>query len=516
MTSPTSLEDRLTRLENQLDRVLALLERQGSGGILSGAANQAADALANIYGDAEVKERVGELVLRLGEPETLEALTRIGVLLPRLEYALQFAAGGPELLEEGLDVVREQMARQGTDAAEVQLRVQAGVDALGALSRPGTLRALTRLTQGAAKSAPVMEALGAATETIAAVEGQDALRHRLTETLVLLVQEETLDSLGRIAALTPQIEYAVNALAAGPEMLEEGLELVRERLAEQGSDSADLQRRVAAGADALAALSDVKTLRALGALGTAAPALAPFVEAAARAGSQLAKYEGQAQLTERLAESILRITEAETLDALTRVASLTPQVEYALNALAAGPEMLEEALDMIRSRAAESGHTVHDLNRRAAASAEALLALSEPKVLETLTGLLPLLPPLRGTLTQLADRAGRIDLEPLVMLGEAAVDPEVTRALTELVKLAPNLAPALASLPIQPRTLAILRNLNQAVESAATQPAQVGLFGAMRSMSNPKVQRALGFLLTVAEQLGEHLEQAPKQLGSGR
>lgn len=516
MTDAKTLEDRLANVEAQLDRITQLLEARPHANVISGAAAQAGEALANIYGGDEVRERVGELVLRLGEPETLEALTRIGVLLPRLEYALQFAAGGPELLEEGLGIVREQLKEAGSDPADANLRIQAAKDALSALSQPHSIRALTRLAEAAPNTAPLVEALGGATAEIAAVEGQDELRTRLTETLVLLVQSETLDALGRVAALVPQLEYAVNALAAGPELLEEGLELIRDKLAEQGSDSADLQRRMDAGAGALAKLSNVETLGALGAFGAAAPALTPFVQAAAEAGRQLAEYEGTPQLTERLVESILRITEPETLDALTRVASMTPQVEYALNALAAGPELLEEAFVLIRERAAESGVTPHDLNRRAAAGAEALMAVSDPKVLGTLTSLLPLLPPLRATLTPLADRAGRIDLEPLVRVGEAAADPEVSDALTRLVGLAPNLAPALASLPIQPHTLEVLRTVNEAVEKAATERRNVGLFGAIRALNDIKVQRALGFVLNVAEQLGHHLLTAPRKLSSGK
>ena len=259
-------------------------------------------------------------------------------------------------------------------------------------------------------------------------------------------------------------------------------------------------------------MTNVDSLRALGQLGEAAPALAPFVEAAARTGRMLAEYEGKDALTDRLAESLVRIAEPETLDALTRVAALTPQIEFAVNALAAGPEVLEEALDTVRDWAAERGQTPHDINRRTQAGIDALMTLTEPKVLNTLTALVPLLPPLQSTLVQLAERAGRIDLEPLVQLGESATDPEVTEALNKLVRLAPNLAPALASLPIQPNTLDILRTVNQAVEEAATVKRSVGLFGAIGALNNSKVQRALGFAVLVAERLGAHLDDPQLRL----
>lgn len=386
MTEHT-VEDRLARVEAQLERIANILETKGPG--LFGTATQhASQALGNIYGNEEVQERVGELVLRLGEPDTLEALTRIGVMLPKIEYALHFAAAGPELLEEGLQMVREELEHQGSDSADLDRRVQAAKEALTALSRPDTLKAVSQLTEAASGAAPAVEALGQATAAVAEVEGKEEMQTRLTETLTLLVQAETLDSLARIAALAPQIEYSVNFLAAGPELLEEGLEMVRERAHEQGWDQAEMQRRLTSGTDALVALSD-------------------------------------------------------------------------------------------------------------------------PAILKALTALAP-------TVKQLADRASRIDLEPLVQVGEAAADPQVSAALNELVRLAPNLAPALSSLPIQPRTLEILRTINQAVEDAAAKKNQVGPVGAFLALRQPQTQVALGFLLTVAESLGAHLADTKKQLPSGQ
>ena len=511
MSTTTTIEDRLTRVEAQLDRIAQLLESQSSS-VLRSATSQASEALSNIYGDAEVRERVGELVLRLGEPETLEAFTRIGVLLPQIEYALHFAAAGPELVEEGLELVRAEMAHSGADGADLNQRAQAAIEALISLSKPGTLRSIAAATEAITGATPAVEAVGAATDAVVSVEGQDAFRARMTETLTRLIEAETLDSLGRIAALAPQIEYAVNALAAGPEVLEEGLQMLREKLAREGGSTHDLNRRLDAGTDALLKVSNIDSLNALGRLGEAAPALSPFVEAAARTGRMLAEHEGQDVLTDRLAESLLRITEPETLDALTRVAALTPQIEFAVNALAAGPEVLEEALASVRDWAAKNGQSMHEINRRTEAALDATMTLTDPKVLETLTSLVPLLPPLQSTLVQLANSASRIDLEPLVQLGESATDPEVTKALNDLVRLAPNLAPALSSLPIQPHTLQILRTVNEAVEKAATEKASVGLFGALGALNNRKVQRALGFAVQVAERLGDHLENGPKQL----
>ncbi|MEM7677386.1 MAG: DUF1641 domain-containing protein [Myxococcota bacterium] len=510
-TTSTSIEDRLTRVEAQLDRIAQLLERRPQS-VLQSATQRAGQALANLYGDDEVHERIGELVLRLGEPETLEALTRIGVLLPQIEYILQFAAGGPELMEEGLEKVRSELTRLGTDPADLQLRTQAASEALVVLSKPSNLRALAAVVDAIAGAQPTIEALGEATQAHADEEGKDSLRSRLTETLTLLLQTETLDALGRVAALTPQLEYAVNALAAGPELLEEGMALIKSRLESKGANAAELSRRIDIGTDALVSLTKPQTLRAVEQLANATPALAPFIDAAARASRMLADYEGKAEMSDRLAESLVRIAEPETLDALTRVAALTPQIEYAINALAAGPEVLEEALETANHWAQAHGQTPHDINRRTQATAEALLALTEPKVLDTLASMVPMLVSLRSTFEQLASNASRIDIKPLVQLGESATEPHISAALNKLVRLAPSLAPALASLPIQPQTLAILRTINQAVENAATEKSSVGLFGLLGALRNPRVQRALGFTLEVADRLGEHLENPPKAL----
>jgi len=368
MAAPTELESRLAKVEANLERLVTLME--GGATPFSQASTTAQSALGSIYGEEEVKERMGELVLRLGEPETMEALTRIGVLLPNLEYALQAAAGGPELIEEGLEMVRHEMAQRGVDHAEAQQRVQAATDALAKLSEPRTLKVLARLAQTAPGAAPMVEALGEAGHDLAEVEGEAAFKARLKETLILLVQDETLSSLGRIAALAPQIEYAVTALSAGPEMLEEGME-------------------------------------------------------------------------------------------------------------------------MIQTAAERNGLTTHDLNQRASAALDALSELSDPKILNALA---------------------KVDVPSLLQFTQVVAQPENKEALLKLVALAPSLERSLSALPVQDHTLEILRTVNEAVESSATSKKSVGLFGLLSALSDPDVQRALGFALEVSKKLGAHLGNPQKRL----
>ncbi len=496
MTSPAELDARLAKLEASVERIVSLLE---SGSTPFGSASHGAQsALANIYGQEELRERMAELVLRMGEPDTLEALTRIGVLLPKLEYALQAAAGGPELLEEGMELAREQLARHGADAAEVNRRLEASAEAVASLSRPEVLAAVKRMADGLPGVGPVVEALGEAGRAVAEVEGEEELRSRLTETLILLVQAETLDSLGRIAALAPQIEFAVNALAAVPELMEEGMEMAKTKLEREGTDPAELQRRLDASSDALLALTRPESMAAISELAAAVPALTPFVRAAAKTGSMLADYEGENELSERLAESLLRIAEPETLDALTRVACLTPQIEFAVNALAAGPEVLEEALESVREEAARRGLTAHDVNQRAQAAAATLTSFTEPAVLKALA---------------------QVDVPSMLQFTEVIARPDNKEALLKLVDLAPILERPLSALPVQERTLGVLRSTNQAVEEEAARAKPVGLFGLIGALRDPDVQMATGFVLALAKRIGAHLKETQsdgKSLPPGR
>jgi uncharacterized protein YjgD (DUF1641 family) len=66
---------------------------------------------------------------------------------------------------------------------------------------------------------------------------------------------------------------------------------------------------------------------------------------------------------------------------------------------------------------------------------------------------------------------------------------------------------------LDPVALSTLGMTARAVADASEEPApRVGLLGAMRAAGRPSVQRALGFLIRVAENLGENLTTAPKLL----
>ncbi|NVB40872.1 DUF1641 domain-containing protein [Pseudenhygromyxa sp. WMMC2535] len=488
MASTDNLEERLDRLEAGLEQVLGLLRMQqgaaprspglasnnnviGTNGqgkkdhdecddhVVASAYGEGVRALSTTYGDATMRESVAELVMRLGEPETLASVTRVIGLLPELEYALNAVAAGPTLLDEGLELARERMREAGASDHELQRRIDSAANTLLALSEPKTTRSLGRLAQRAPALEPVLDAAAQASAAFSRVEGEGAFTARLVDALVALADAETLDALTRIAGLAPQIEYAVNALAAGPVLLEEGLEFARERLAESGVDDHQARRRVDAALRTAMRLSERPTLDALAQLAQLTPTLTPVASGAARAFAALGAVEGEAALADRFAETLVRIAEPEVLDSLTRIASLTPQIEYAVNALAAGPALLEEGLELVRGKLAGSG--VGDLDRRIAVAGELLIGLSEPASLAALAQLgaaLPAFAPVAkaaaGAMSALAAVEGEAALE--ARLRETLItvaEPEVLDAITRIASLAPKLEYATYFLAAGPELL---------------------------------------------------------------
>lgn len=83
-----------------------------------------------------------------------------------------------------------------------------------------------------------------------------------------------------------------------------------------------------------------------------------------------------------------------------------------------------------------------------------------------------------------------------------------------LLELAPQLERPLRALPVQATTLHVLSSVNEAVEEAAQLDRSAGLFGALGALGDPKVKRALGFLLEVAKRLGSALDEPPRSLPS--
>lgn len=82
----------------------------------------------------------------------------------------------------------------------------------------------------------------------------------------------------------------------------------------------------------------------------------------------------------------------------------------------------------------------------------------------------------------------------------ATMDAEKIRELDALLK----------SGVLAPGTLQIIGELGHALtETAAAPPAPLGIVGLMKALGKPDVQKALGFLIAVAERFGSRLGEAP-------
>ena len=102
-------------------------------------------------------------------------------------------------------------------------------------------------------------------------------------------------------------------------------------------------------------------------------------------------------------------------------------------------------------------------------------------------------------------RDSGIDVERGLLNGAAAavrfgaiMDADKVRELDSLLKTG----------VLAPGTLRIISELGRAVtETAAAPPVDRGIVGLLRALGQPDVQRALGFLVTVAERFGRRLRE---------
>lgn len=465
MANSNSVEARLERVEASLERLVDLLQ-SGAAGRFNGLNDDLSDsshwsdsrralasgvtdgmaALGEAYGEAAMREHIADVVIRLGEPETLASITRIATLAPQLEYALHGVAAGPTLLEEGIELARAKMARGGTAAVDLQQHINGATEVLTALSQIETSRALARIARCGPSLAPLVETGARVAEAFAREEGLEGLEERVAEVLLTIAERDTLDALARIIALAPNLEYAAQAAAAGPVLLEEGLELIRTKLVEVGMGPDEAKRRAEVALDAVVRLSRPATLEALSEVAGRVPSLIPLIEAATQAFDQIGAVEGTASLRERLMETVLRLADMETLDALTRVGSLVPQIEYAVNALAAAPTLLEEGLAFAREQLVRrEGDT--SLDGRLRAAADVLVVMSRPAVLQAIGEMAPLVPRLKPlaigasrALTMLLDAQGEQALtERVTEMLVTIANPETMDTLTRIGGLLPQL-----------------------------------------------------------------------------
>ena len=198
-----------------------------------------------------------------------------------------------------------------------------------------------------------------------------------------------------------------------------------------------------------------------------------------------------------------------------RLSRLEQTLEPIAEATSAAPALTSTAVDVLDDWANQHG----DLDMRLRTISELLERMTRPEALAPLMMMVELSEQAKPTIATLTDIVDE------TMARAAAEGMEVERlvessknAVLKLAQLATSreVQALLDSGMLDPAALSTLGMTARAVADASEEPApRVGMFGALRAAGKPPVQRALGFLLRVAENLGENLGTAPKLLLNG-
>ena len=194
-----------------------------------------------------------------------------------------------------------------------------------------------------------------------------------------------------------------------------------------------------------------------------------------------------------------RLTEPQMV---TQLEQLMDMAEQAPGLAAMMGDMADEAMRNVANAGV-------DIEERARIGLQLLNRLTEPQMVQQLNQALDMAeqaPGLMAMLGDMADEAMRnmanagVDVEVLMRKGASAA--QQLGALTS----APEYDALMNSGLLDARALGLLANLGQAISNSQSQPVRplgpLGLFSAMR---DPDVQKALGFLMNFAKELGKTL-----------
>jgi uncharacterized protein YjgD (DUF1641 family) len=212
-------------------------------------------------------------------------------------------------------------------------------------------------------------------------------------------------------------------------------------------------------------------------------------------------------------------TRSELEATLRRIEARLDRLEQTLEPItgvtAAAPALTSTAVDVLDDWANRHG----DLDTRLRTLSELLERMTRPEALAPLMMMVELTEnakPAMATLTDIIDEtmaraaADGMEIERLVESSKNAVLKLAQLATAREVQA------LLDSGMLDPAALATLGMTARAVADASAEPApRVGLFGALRAAGAPSVQRTLGFLIRVAENIGDNLGTAPKLLLEG-
>lgn len=227
--------------------------------------------------------------------------------------------------------------------------------------------------------------------------------------------------------------------------------------------------------------------------------------------SAAARREGNGASPDALGAVLERIEQ--------RLARLEAAVARVEDGAARAPAVVASAVDTLDDAAAALQERGVDIDARLAASLHLLERLSQPEVMKSLEAALDLTEKLPGTVAMAADtmddvadglRARGVDLDDRLttLLGvmDRLTQPAALAAVSSMLDKVGEVRYLLESGVFEPHAVHVVAELGQSLAaSGARTPPRVGAFGALRAMSDPDVQRALGFTLTLARSFGASL-----------
>ncbi|MCB8981291.1 MAG: DUF1641 domain-containing protein [Ardenticatenaceae bacterium] len=209
-----------------------------------------------------------------------------------------------------------------------------------------------------------------------------------------------------------------------------------------------------------------------------------------------------------------KLNEPQTVAALTRLLDRIESLEQTVNTLAdlvqQGPGMAAMVGDMVDETVRSAAARGVDIEARLRAGLAIAEKLTAPEMVAKLDQLLAFADEAPGLVAMVGDMvdetAVSLDLESRLRMGlqiaEKATQPANLAQLGEMFEVLLEAESGMLS----PEAVRTLGSMAQSMVAAKSDPREkVGLFALLRSLNDPDIQNALGFLLNFGKRFGRSL-----------
>lgn len=190
----------------------------------------------------------------------------------------------------------------------------------------------------------------------------------------------------------------------------------------------------------------------------------------------------------------------EPTDQLSRIEARLERIENALNNVGRElPNAVAVATDSLDEWVARHP----DFNDRLEAALPVLERLTRPETLRAATTLMDHLDAVPGVMAMALDAAddvARQATEHGIPMGTLV--EELGANVAAFVKVSRALRSVMESPIVEAKAIETVGRLAETMANVTDQPAPVGLWGAMRAMKDPEVQRSVGFAVEIARGFG--------------